>query len=81
MNPVLQLYYQIEPEEAQSTKMKAMLDLFHEIIEEPLFNQLRLVITCFSSLLIDQSSCSHIINAILVIGQRSSLVMLSAALA
>ena len=49
MNSVLQLYYQIEPEEAQSTRMKAMLDLFHEIIGEPLFNQLRLVITCFSS--------------------------------
>lgn len=45
--PVLQLYYQIEPEEAESTRMKAVLDLFHEIIEEPLFNQLRLVITCF----------------------------------
>ncbi|CAN6981461.1 unnamed protein product, partial [Brassica rapa subsp. trilocularis] len=40
-NSVVELYYQIEPEEAQSTKMKAMLDLFHEIIEEPLFNQLR----------------------------------------
>ncbi|KAG2260722.1 hypothetical protein Bca52824_080016 [Brassica carinata] len=51
-NSVVELYYQIEPEEAQSTKMKAMLDLFHEIVEEPLFNQLRLVIiTCFSSLL------------------------------
>ena len=50
MNPVLQLYYQIEPEEAKSTRMKAVLDLFSEIIEEPLFNQLRLVITCLSSL-------------------------------
>ncbi|WZZ19434.1 hypothetical protein YC2023_112523 [Brassica napus] len=40
-NSVVELYYQIEPEEAQSTKMKAMLDLFHEIIEEPLFSQLR----------------------------------------
>ncbi|XP_010480372.1 PREDICTED: nardilysin-like [Camelina sativa] len=40
-NSVIELYYQIEPEEAQSTRMKAMLDLFHEIIEEPLFNQLR----------------------------------------
>ncbi|KAL0732416.1 hypothetical protein Bca4012_008625 [Brassica carinata] len=40
-NSVVELYYQIEPEEAQSTKMKAMLDLFHEIVEEPLFNQLR----------------------------------------
>jgi len=45
----LQLYYQIEPEEAQSTRTKAVLDLFHEIIEEPLFNQLRLVITCLPS--------------------------------
>ncbi|CAH8251408.1 unnamed protein product [Arabidopsis lyrata] len=40
-NSVVELYYQIEPEEAQSTRMKAVLDLFHEIIEEPLFNQLR----------------------------------------
>ncbi|XP_010457845.1 PREDICTED: nardilysin-like isoform X1 [Camelina sativa] len=40
-NSVVELYYQIEPEEAQSTRMKAMLDLFNEIIEEPLFNQLR----------------------------------------
>ncbi|CAN7139118.1 unnamed protein product [Brassica rapa subsp. narinosa] len=40
-NSVVELYYQIEPEEAQSTRMKAMLDLFHEIIGEPLFNQLR----------------------------------------
>ncbi|CAH8391672.1 unnamed protein product [Eruca vesicaria subsp. sativa] len=40
-NSVIELYYQIELEEAQSTRMKAMLDLFHEIIEEPLFNQLR----------------------------------------
>ncbi|KAF3492688.1 hypothetical protein DY000_02058133 [Brassica cretica] len=40
-NSVVELYYQIELEEAQSTRMKAMLDLFHEIIEEPLFNQLR----------------------------------------
>ena len=45
MNPVLQLYYQLEPEEAKSTRMKAVLDLFSEIIEEPLFNQLRLVIS------------------------------------
>ncbi|XP_056847998.1 nardilysin-like isoform X2 [Raphanus sativus] len=36
-----QLYYQIEPEEAKSTRMKAVVDLFSEIIEEPLFNQLR----------------------------------------
>ncbi|KAG2324039.1 hypothetical protein Bca52824_006767 [Brassica carinata] len=40
-NSVVELYYQIEPEEAQSTRMKAMLDLFNEIIGEPLFNQLR----------------------------------------
>ncbi|KFK43001.1 hypothetical protein AALP_AA1G066600 [Arabis alpina] len=40
-NSVVELYYQIEPEETQSTRMKALLDLFHEIIEEPLFNQLR----------------------------------------
>jgi nardilysin len=40
-NSVVELYYQIEPEEAQSTRTKAVLDLFHEIIEEPLFNQLR----------------------------------------
>ena len=78
MNPFLQLYYQIELEEAQSTRMKAMLDLFHEIIEEPLFNQLRLVITSLSSLL----NRSDRNNAIFIIGQRSSLVtLLSAALA
>ncbi|KAF8079896.1 hypothetical protein N665_0994s0021 [Sinapis alba] len=40
-NSVIELYYQIEPEEAKSTRMKAVLDLFSEIIEEPLFNQLR----------------------------------------
>uniref|UniRef100_A0A1J3GIJ4 Insulin-degrading enzyme n=1 Tax=Noccaea caerulescens TaxID=107243 RepID=A0A1J3GIJ4_NOCCA len=40
-NSVVELYYQIEPEEAESTRLKAVLDLFHEIIEEPLFNQLR----------------------------------------
>ncbi|CAN7134639.1 unnamed protein product [Brassica rapa subsp. narinosa] len=40
-NSVVELYYQIEPEEAKSTRMKAVLDLFSEIIEEPLFNQLR----------------------------------------
>ncbi|CAH8339714.1 unnamed protein product [Eruca vesicaria subsp. sativa] len=40
-NSVVELYYQIEPEETQSTRMKAMLDLFNEIIGEPLFNQLR----------------------------------------
>ncbi|XP_010522008.1 PREDICTED: nardilysin-like [Tarenaya hassleriana] len=40
-NSVVELYYQIDSEEAQSTRMKAILDLFDEIIEEPLFNQLR----------------------------------------
>ncbi|XP_018441552.2 nardilysin-like [Raphanus sativus] len=40
-NSVVELYYQIEPEEAQSTRMKAILDLFNEIIGEPFFNQLR----------------------------------------
>ncbi|KAJ4866861.1 Insulinase (Peptidase family M16) family protein [Raphanus sativus] len=40
-NSVVELYYQIEPEEAKSTRMKAVVDLFSEIIEEPLFNQLR----------------------------------------
>lgn len=50
LNRILQLYYQIEPEEAQSTRMKALLDLFHEIIEEPLFNQLRLAIALHVSL-------------------------------
>ncbi|GFQ04195.1 insulin-degrading enzyme [Phtheirospermum japonicum] len=36
------LYFQIEPEEgANLTKLKALTDLFDEIVEEPLFNQLR----------------------------------------
>lgn len=40
----LQLYFQIEPEEGTTlTKLKALTDLFDEIVEEPLFNQLRYV--------------------------------------
>lgn len=39
-----QLYFQIEPEEGTTlTKLKALTDLFDEIVEEPLFNQLRYV--------------------------------------
>lgn len=38
----LQLYFQIEQEIGmESIKLKALLDLFDEIVEEPLFNQLR----------------------------------------
>ncbi|KAF5744448.1 nardilysin-like isoform X1 [Tripterygium wilfordii] len=41
-NSVVELYFQIEPEMGmESTKLKAWLDLFDEIVEEPLFNQLR----------------------------------------
>ncbi|GAV58620.1 Peptidase_M16 domain-containing protein/Peptidase_M16_C domain-containing protein [Cephalotus follicularis] len=41
-NSVFELYFQIEPEVGvESTKLKAMVDLFSEIVEEPLFNQLR----------------------------------------
>ncbi|KAJ9698882.1 hypothetical protein PVL29_007786 [Vitis rotundifolia] len=42
-NSVVELYFQIEPEcWAKSTiKLKALVDLFDEIVEEPLFNQLR----------------------------------------
>ncbi|KAH6828296.1 Insulinase family protein [Perilla frutescens var. hirtella] len=41
-NSVVELYFQIEPEEGTTlTKLKALTDLFDEIIEEPLFNQLR----------------------------------------
>ncbi|KAL3653227.1 hypothetical protein CASFOL_002908 [Castilleja foliolosa] len=41
-NSVVELYFQIEPEEgAYLVKLKALTDLFDEIIEEPLFNQLR----------------------------------------
>lgn len=39
---LLQLYYQIEPEVGvESIKQMALIDLFDEIAEEPLFNQLR----------------------------------------
>jgi nardilysin len=38
----LQLYFQVEQEIGiESTKLKALMDLFEEIVEEPLFNQLR----------------------------------------
>ncbi|KAL3530974.1 hypothetical protein ACH5RR_010296 [Cinchona calisaya] len=41
-NSVVELYFQIEPElETGLTKLKALVDLFDEIVEEPLFNQLR----------------------------------------
>ncbi|KAL6559607.1 hypothetical protein OROGR_004724 [Orobanche gracilis] len=41
-NSVVELYFQIEAEEGtELTKLKALMDLFNEIIEEPLFNQLR----------------------------------------
>ncbi|KAL0389128.1 UNVERIFIED_CONTAM: Nardilysin-like [Sesamum calycinum] len=41
-NSVVELYFQIEPEEGTTlTKLKALTDLFDEIVEEPLFNQLR----------------------------------------
>lgn len=39
----MQLYFQVEPEVGkESIKLKALMDLFDEIVEEPLFNQLRL---------------------------------------
>ena len=45
----LQLYFQIEPEVGlDSIKLKALADLFDEIVEEPLFNQLRLFFGGFS---------------------------------
>ncbi|KAA0033496.1 nardilysin-like [Cucumis melo var. makuwa] len=42
-NSVLELYFQIEPEVGmeESIRQKALIDLFDEIIDEPLFNQLR----------------------------------------
>ncbi|XP_016452343.2 nardilysin-like isoform X3 [Nicotiana tabacum] len=41
-NSVVELYFQIEPEEDTSLiKLKAVTDLFDEFVEEPLFNQLR----------------------------------------
>lgn len=43
---LFQLYFQIEPEEGTTlTKLKALTDLFDEIVEEPLFNQLRYVMS------------------------------------
>nr|XP_027190387.1 nardilysin-like isoform X2 [Cicer arietinum] len=41
-NSVIELYFQIEQDLGLgSTKLKALIDLFDEIVEEPLFNQLR----------------------------------------
>ncbi|KAK9065982.1 hypothetical protein SSX86_015384 [Deinandra increscens subsp. villosa] len=41
-NSVVELYYQIEPEVGLNlAKSKALVDLLDEIVEEPLFNQLR----------------------------------------
>ncbi|KAI3760352.1 hypothetical protein L1987_50746 [Smallanthus sonchifolius] len=41
-NSVVELYYQIEPEVGSNlAKSKALVDLLDEIVEEPLFNQLR----------------------------------------
>ncbi|KAL5582861.1 hypothetical protein UlMin_015303 [Ulmus minor] len=41
-NSVVELYFQIEQDLGmESIKLKALIDLFDEIIEEPLFNQLR----------------------------------------
>ncbi|KAK9279411.1 hypothetical protein L1049_013090 [Liquidambar formosana] len=41
-NSVVELYFQIEPDVGiESTKLKALIDLFDEIVEEPIFNQLR----------------------------------------
>ncbi|GLT80672.1 hypothetical protein SLA2020_520990 [Shorea laevis] len=41
-NSVVELYFQIEPDVgAEAVKLKALIDLFDEIVEEPLFNQLR----------------------------------------
>ncbi|XP_057953275.1 nardilysin-like isoform X2 [Malania oleifera] len=41
-NSVVELYFQIEQELGEeSIKLKALVDLFDEIVEEPLFNQLR----------------------------------------
>ncbi|XP_030963559.1 nardilysin-like [Quercus lobata] len=41
-NSVVELYFQIEQDIGmESIKLKALLDLFDEIVEEPLFNQLR----------------------------------------
>ncbi|OWM66636.1 hypothetical protein CDL15_Pgr010287 [Punica granatum] len=41
-NSVVELYFQIGPEFGEeSIRMKALIDLFDEIVEEPAFNQLR----------------------------------------
>ncbi|KAJ7964315.1 Insulin-degrading enzyme [Quillaja saponaria] len=41
-NSVIELYFQIEPEVGmETTKLKALIDLFDEIVEEPFFNKLR----------------------------------------
>ncbi|XP_071715471.1 nardilysin-like [Rutidosis leptorrhynchoides] len=41
-NSVVELYYQIEPEVGSNlVKSKALIDLLDEIVEEPLYNQLR----------------------------------------
>ncbi|KAL3850535.1 hypothetical protein ACJIZ3_012417 [Penstemon smallii] len=41
-NSVVELYFQIEPEDGTKLiKLKALTDLFEEIVEEPLYNQLR----------------------------------------
>ncbi|XP_027334300.1 nardilysin-like [Abrus precatorius] len=41
-NSVVELYFQIEQDcGMESIKLKALIDLFDEIVEEPLFNQLR----------------------------------------
>lgn len=38
----VQLYYQIAPETGEEViRLKALIDLFDEIVEEPVFNQLR----------------------------------------
>ncbi|KAM1341394.1 hypothetical protein ACFX2F_005852 [Malus domestica] len=41
-NSVIELYFQIEQEAGiESVRLKSLIDLFDEIVEEPLFNQLR----------------------------------------
>ncbi|XP_062015167.1 nardilysin-like [Rosa rugosa] len=41
-NSVIELYFQIERElRIESPRLRALIDLFNEIVEEPLFNQLR----------------------------------------
>ncbi|KAH9716771.1 nardilysin-like [Citrus sinensis] len=41
-NSVIELYFQIEQEKGMElTRLKALIDLFDEILEEPFFNQLR----------------------------------------